>query len=336
MVSLKELAKAAGVSEATASLAMNDRPGVNASTKERVRQLADTLGYIPNKTAQNLAKKTSNLIGMIVPNLINTNYCRVVQIAEDWLRARGYKIIIATSKNNYQYEREMIEQFVAFRVEGVVIFPVTKENPDPTYVNLLKRHQIPFVFLGGRYQEISATCVMEDFYQSTYQAASYLYDHGGRSFCILTGYAASVSTQLRLKGLRNALASSGQSFPAENHFSLENTDYSCAFDLFDRLLSQGRQFDSVIAVNASVGLAVYAAAVKHGLHVPTDLSIISADISMVTLPSNVIRMNLTNIAQDTSGIVETALEKLFEQIAGAEKTEIIYIPSSLVIGDSTR
>ena len=98
MVSLKELAKAAGVSEATASLAMNDRPGVNASTKERVRQLADTLGYIPNKTAQNLAKKTSNLIGMIVPNLINTNYCRVVQIAEDWLRARGYKIIIATSK----------------------------------------------------------------------------------------------------------------------------------------------------------------------------------------------------------------------------------------------
>lgn len=336
MVSLKDLAKAAGVSEATASLAMNDRPGVNASTKKRIRQLADTLGYIPNKTAQNLAKKTSNLIGMIVPNLINTNYCRVVQIAEDWLRARGYKIIIATSKNNYQYEREMIEQFVAFRVEGVVIFPVIKENPDPTYVNLLTRHHIPYVFLGGRYQEISATCVMEDFYQSTYQAASYLYDHGGRSFCILTGYAASVSTQLRLKGLHDALSSFGKDFPVENHFALESTDYPCAFELFDRLLSQGRQFDSVIAVNASVGLAVFAAAIKHGLHVPSDISIISADISTVTLPSNIIRINLTNIAQNTSSMVETALEKLFEQIAGTQKTEIIYIPSTLVIGDSTK
>lgn len=336
MASLKELAKAAGVSEATASLAMNDRPGVNASTKEHIRRMADTLGYIPNRTAQNLARRTSNLIGMIVPNLINTNYGQVVQIAEDWLRARGYKIIIATSKNNYQYEKEMIEQFVAFRVEGVVIFPMVKGNPDPSYVNLLWKHKIPFVFLGGCYREIEGTCVMEDHRESTYRAASYLYDRGGRSFCLLTGCKSIVSAQLRLKGMQDALKAHGQEFPEENHFALDNTDYVCAYALFDRLLTEGKQFDSVVASNSSVGLAVYAAAVKHGIRVPEDLSIISSDITLITMPSNVIRMNLTNILQNTTQIVETALEELFAHIGGSQETKTIYIQSDMIIGDSTR
>lgn len=336
MASLKELAKAAGVSEATASLAMNDRPGVNASTKERIRQLADTLGYIPNRTAQNLARRTSNLIGVIVPNLVNTNYGRVVQIAEDWLRARGYKIIITTSKNNPQYEKEMIEQFVAFRVEGVVIFPIVKDNPDPSYVNLLNKHKIPFVFLGGRYSEIEGTCVMEDFYESTYRATSYLYDRGGRFFCLLTGCKSIVNTQLRMKGMQDALMNHGQIFPEENHFVLENSDYSCAYTLFDQLLSSGKRYDSVITVNSSVGLAVYAVAVKHGLRVPEDVSIISSDITLITLPTNIPRTNLTNILQDTPKIVETALEELFSHINGSKDIKTIYIQSDMIIGDSTR
>lgn len=336
MASLKELAKAAGVSEATASLAMNDRPGVNASTKEHIRRLADSLGYIPNRTAQNLARRTSSLIGMIVPNLINTNYGHVVQIAEDWLRARGYKIIIATSKNNYQYEKEMIEQFVAFRVEGVIIFPVVKDNPDPSYVNLLTKHKIPFVFLGGRYREIDGTCVMEDFYESTGRAASYLYHRGGRSFCLLTGCKSIVSTQLRLKGMQDALKICGQEFPEDNHFALESTDYACACTMFEQLLEKGRTFDSVITVNASVGLAVYAAAIKHGFRVPEDISIISSDITLITLPANITRMNLTNILQNTTQIVETALEELFAQIGGSKENKTLYIKSDLIIGDSTR
>ncbi|MGN0999042.1 MAG: LacI family DNA-binding transcriptional regulator [Faecousia sp.] len=336
MASLKELAKAAGVSEATASLAMNDRPGVNASTKEHIRQLADRMGYIPNRTAQNLARRTSNLIGMIVPNLINTNYGLVVQLAEDWLRARGYKIIIATSKNNPQYEEEMIEQFVAFRVEGVVIFPMVKGNPDPSYVNLLKKHNIPFVFLGGRYREINGTCVMEDFYESTFRAASYLYERGGRSFCLQTGCRSIASTQLRLKGIQDALSARGLDFPAENHFALESSDYSCAYALFDRLLTEGRNFDCVITVNDPVGLAAYAAATKHGLRVPEDLSIISSDITLITLPTNITRINLTNIQQNTTRIVETALEELFAHIAGSKEIKTIYIRSDLIIGDSTR
>ena len=336
MISLKELAKAAGVSEATASLAINNRPGINAATKEHILQLADSLGYIPNRTAQSLARKSSGLIGMIIPNLINTNYGQAVQLAEDWLRARGYRIIIATSKNNYRYEKEMIEQFIAFRVEGVIIFPTVKENPDPTYVNLLTKHNIPFVFLGGRYREIDATCVMEDFYESTYRATTYMYERGGRSFCLITGCKSIVSTSLRLNGMRDALRTHGQDFSDDSHFALENTDYSCAYALFDKLLKTGHNFDSVVTVNASVGLAVYSASVNHGLRVPEDVSIVSSDITLITIPMNTTRINLTNILQNTVMIVETALDELFYHIRGNQDNKIIHIKSDLIIGDSTR
>ena len=113
-VTLKGLAAAAGVSEATASLAMNDRPGVNAVTRANIQALAKQLGYIPCKNARSLAKKRSGLIGMIVPNISNSNYSSLVQLAENSLLEKGFQMILATSRSNASYERDMIDKQIKY------------------------------------------------------------------------------------------------------------------------------------------------------------------------------------------------------------------------------
>ena len=186
-ITLKELAKAAGVSEATASLAMNNRPGVSPITKASIQELAQTLGYIPSQSAQALAMKRTGLIGMIIPNISNINYSELVQLTENCLTSKGYRMILATSRNNPAYECDMIKQFISFRVEGVIIYPSIKRNPDPSYLNLLKENNIPFVYLGGYYRGIDAPTSMNDYYGSTAQLVELLLNGGGKKICLVSG-----------------------------------------------------------------------------------------------------------------------------------------------------
>lgn len=332
-ISLKELAKQAGVSEATVSLAMNNRPGVNAATRQRILELAKTIGYIPSVTAQTLAKQKSGLIGVIVPNLSNNNYSSLVQLAEDRLLSCGYKMILATSKSNPEYEKDMIQRFVSFRTEGVIIYPSIKDNPDPSYLEILNQYHIPFIFLGGRYRNVDASCVMPDFYQTAYNSAEYLYQRGGRHFCLISGCRSIVSNTLRRQGISDLLAEHGLTFEDSRHIALEHTNYDAAYDCFNTLLDSGMVVDSVFAVNTYVGLAVYNAVIEHGLRVPEDLSIISGDM---TMPPKACCIPLTSIRQNNSKMVEHTLNELFRKIKGKIENAQECIASEFIPGASTK
>ena len=332
-ISLKELAKEAGVSEATVSLAMNNRPGVNAATRQRIHELAKAMGYIPSVTAQTLAKQKSGLIGMIVPNITNNNYSALVQLTEERLLNCGYKMILATSKSDPEYERDMIQRFVSFRTEGVIIYPSIKDNPDPSYLNILHQYHIPFIFLGGRYRNIEASCVMPDYYQSSYNAAKYLYQRGGRHFFLMSGCRSIVSNSLRRQGISDLLAEHGVPFEDSRHIALTHTNYDAAYECFNTLLDAGTVIDSVFAVNTYAGLAVYNAAIEHGLRVPEDLSIISGDMSM---PPKACCIALTSIVQNNVEMVEHALSELFSKIKGKTETVQECIASTFISGDSTK
>lgn len=334
-VTLKGLAAAAGVSEATASLAMNDRPGVNAVTRANVQALAKQLGYIPCKNARSLAKKRSGLIGMIVPNISNSNYSSLVQLAENSLLEKGFQMILATSRSNASYERDMIEQFISLRTEGVIIYPSIRHNPDPSYLNLLWENRIPFTYLGGYYRSIDAPVSMVDYFSSVAAATHYLIDHGCRRPCLVSGCRTLVSNTLRFQGVADALKSIGVEFCQEDHYELPSTDYDAAFSLANDLLD-GNVFpyDSVIAVNSYTAMAFYNAILAHGLRVPEDVSIISGD---ATLRPDVSKVQLTSIRQNNPRMIQEALRLLFEQIKnpGSPYSKVV-VPTDFVVGKTTR
>ena len=332
-ISLKEVAKQAGVSEATASLALNNRPGVNSKTRQKIQTIAKELGYIPSITAQTLATQKSGLIGFILPNIENGTYSLITRLIENKLRRLGYKMIFATSDNNIEYEKDMIERFVSFRTEGVIIYPIIKNNPDPSYVNILSQYKIPFVFLGGYYKGINTSCVMSNYYGALRNATEYLFNKGGREFYYFGGCPSIASNIMRFQGMKDFLSTKNIDLACDRYIELQNTNYDCAYDECNKLLSKNVAVDSIIAANDYVGMAVYTSIIEHNYRVPEDISIISFNSN---LPKGIRKISLSYIEQFTERQVDMALNFLFEQMKGQSTNKREFLDTELILGDSTR
>ena len=112
MVKLKDVAHRAGVSEATASLVLNDRPGVNARTRERVFKAANDLGYTPNSIARNLATRRSRTIGLVVTDIGNPFFGALTKQVDRCVKSRGYGLILSLTDDDIAKEDAVIQSFV--------------------------------------------------------------------------------------------------------------------------------------------------------------------------------------------------------------------------------
>lgn len=331
---MKKLAQIAGVSEATASLAMNNRPGVKAATRENIQRLAKEYGYIPSQNAQSLALKKSGLIGMIIPNISNSNYAGLVESVEALLREKGYHLIVATSRSDANYEKEMIEQFIAFRVEGVILYPSIKYNKDPSYVSLLNSYNIPFVYIGGYYRQVDGPVCINDYVESMRLVVNALLDSGCRRICLVSGDKSIVSNSLRHQGIRDIMLANNLPFSDENHISLEKSDYHHAYATFSQMMKDAFEYDAVITVNALTALGIYNAAIENGISVPRDLSIVAGDCY---LPQKACAISLTAIRFDSDLLVQRAVDILLSQIQGiALESKWVTVSPMLIQGESTR
>jgi LacI family transcriptional regulator len=331
--SLKQIAQTAGVSEATASLALNNRPGVNTETRQRICDVAKELGYIPNISARVLAKQKSGLIGVIVPNLVNLIYSTFVRAIEEALRTRGYKMILATNESNVDYEKAMLEHFTSFRVEGVIVYPIIQENPNPGYLNMLTVYDIPFIFLGGYYKGVKASHVMSDLYGAICGATEYLCERGARNFYYVGGCKSIVTNSLKINALRDTLRQKGLSFKASQYIELAGTNYQNAHDAAEQFFSDTSAVDALFVADAYTSLAVYNVLVEKGFRIPEDIQLISFDN---LIPPEICKVRLTCIEQNISEIVKTILEELFAKINGNKVDKNILVATRLVVRDTTR
>lgn len=332
-VSLKDIAKAAGVSEATASLALNGRKGVNEKTKERVLNIAKEMGYVGSDNAKSLARRKSGLIGVMVPNISNLFYSNLVRHIERALRDMGYKMILVTTESNINYEKEMIKRFVAFRVEGAIIYPSIKENDRPDYINILEQNGIPMVFIGNYYPGIDAPHVMSDLYHGVREAVDYLYITGCRNFYYVGGCKTIVSNQLKEKAIQDYLQERGINFPDNHYLELEHTRYENAYIRMDALMTSGNPVDAVIAADAFTSLAVYNVLRKHNVAVPEQVSIISFDNLIYP---DICVTRLSCIEQDLDSIVNCTLQNLQSMIRDQSHGVSHLTPTKLILRDTTR
>lgn len=331
-VKLKDIAIAAGVSEGTASLAVNGRPGVNDKTRARVLAIAKEMGYVPSANAKSLAEKKSGLIGVLVPNISNLFYSTLVRRLESVLRNMGYQMIMATTESSKEYEEKIVEQFVSFRVEGAIIYPSIKENQHPDYLNILKLNGIPLVFIGSYYPGIQAPHIMSDLYGGVRQAMEYLYETGCRSFYYVGGCKTIISNRLKIMAIRDVLEENGIPFSDDRYIELPHTRYEYAYEAFDRALTQAPCPDAVIAADVFTGLAVYNLLSARQISVPGQVSIMNFDN---LLQPEICAVPLSCIEQNIPEIVEHAIEALFQQMKGEEAADCL-IPTRLILRDTTK
>ena len=127
MASIKDVAKLAGVSTATVSRVLADKPHVRPEVKEQVRAAVATLGYRPNRMASNLRKQTSNVIGLLVSDIRNPFFTAVARAIEDEAHARQMNVFLCNTDEDIEKERHYLNTLLAENVAGIILSP-TQES----------------------------------------------------------------------------------------------------------------------------------------------------------------------------------------------------------------
>lgn len=144
---IKELAKACGVSEGTVDRAVNNRSGIKESTKQHILEMAEQMDYRPNHLAKSLATGSTKTIGIVSVDLSNNFFALLVESIEQTAREHGYFVNLALSHNDPEKEMEAIRYMAERRVDGIILFPLGKGNKFSTF---LKKLNIPIVTIYNR------------------------------------------------------------------------------------------------------------------------------------------------------------------------------------------
>ena len=143
-VTIKDVARAAGVSYSTVSRALSGSPGISEETRERIVRLCHEMGYTPNVVARSMVMKTTKLLGLIVTDISNPFMSELAYYIDGQARARGYNIILCNSLHNLEQERSLFELMIGRKVDGVILLPAETESYR-TLSELLPRLSTVFV-----------------------------------------------------------------------------------------------------------------------------------------------------------------------------------------------
>ena len=199
-VTLKDVAKAAGVSYATVSRALSGSSQIGSETRERVLKLCDEMGYTTNFVARSMVTKRTNLIGLVVPSVDNQFMSELAYHAEVSARAHGYNIMLCDSGPDLKQEKTVFKLLLGRQVDGILIVPQSSRSYDnlKSYLD-----QVPTVFLSENLRSQPQSYVAVDNSLGTYLGTQYLYELGHRDI-LYFGQRRSTTHQLRAEGYMKA------------------------------------------------------------------------------------------------------------------------------------
>jgi LacI family transcriptional regulator len=332
-VKIKDIAKMAGVSEATVSLSLNDSPLVKEETKIKIKEIAIELGYVPNAVARNLAKSRSKTIGLIVPDIENIYYGKLVKHIDENIREAGYDTILAISNDKSSIERQFINKFISQKVEGVIIAPINQLNSDIKYLNILERHGIALVCATAYYPGINTPFIMVDLEEGTYRLVRYLLDIGHRNIVFLCGSRSVITTSMRIEGYIKAFTERALAYDDSNFIECSRIDYDEACDIAEKLMMSGKDIDAIITINDIMALGVLNVLKANKIKVPGDISLAGYDNVIF---SSIASVAITTVNQDIKSISRNAVNMLFNKIKGMDNfNEKMFLKPEIIIREST-
>jgi len=333
IIKLKDVAERAGVSEATASLVLNNKPGIKESTRHKVLDAAAALGYTPNGTAQSLATNKTKTIGLVVTDIENPFFGSLTKHIDQAIRSYGYGLILSVSNDNIETEDKILQDFLRKRVEGIIIVPSFTKRLDFRIYETLEKRKIPFIFTTTFYPGYENRSVMTDFPRGTYLLVKYLLDMGHRSIGFFLSSDPTVAlSALRIEGYRRALAEKGLSVEPDMIIPCARPDYHAAYQEATLFLRRKKP-DALIAINDYMALGIKRAAEEQGYLIPEQLSIAGYDdVAFASLSE----IPLTTVRQDIPAIGKQSVYTLFNLIEGKRTShEQILIPAELIVRQST-
>lgn len=310
-----DVARLAQVSKATVSAVLNDRPGVSAQTRQRVMEVVKKINYRPNPVARSLSLRTTKSIGLVIKEIDNPYFAKVMKGVFDVCSQRGYTVLLGSSEESPETELQSVETLTEQRVDGLIISPLQASSNDLHYLASLIARRFPLVTLG-EVKNYTTNVVDIDNVAASYEAVCYLIKRGHGKIAYFSGPAISAYSQDRLEGYRQAHLD--HSLPLHKELV-----YNCGAYV-ENGLALGKQVFSgedrptaVFCFNDLVAIGVIDSVLALGLRVPDDVAVIGFDdIDFARFT----RIPLTTVHVPVHEIGARAAELLIRQLDGNNTT----------------
>lgn len=331
MIRLKDIAARAGVSVMTVSKALRGEPDVAAATRERIKQLARQLGYVPNSAAQGLRSQTSKMFGVVISSISNPIFTRMVRALEETAAEAGYDLLFSQSMNRPEREEVCIRRQVARRVDGLFISPVYRIETEAFIYRELLARGTPVVLLGHPAIFCNAfTSVAPDDQLAAYHVTRHLLELGHRRIVFLSGKVFAPWARERLEGYQRALREAGLE-PDERLIFYAGSTIEDGRMAGLQMLNENCKFTAVQAVNDLVAVGCAETLVSQGIKIPQEVSI--AGFGNI-LTSEHFRVPLTTVRQPKYRLGVAAMETM-AKLLRRDRTESRRLPAELVVREST-
>ena len=279
-MNIQEVARRIGVSVATVSRTFNAPQQVNAATRERVRRMAQDLGYVPNASARTLRTSRSRVLGVLLPTLTNPVFAECLEGVAEAAHAAGYSILPMTTHYDTALETRCVALLQGASVDGLLL---VVSNPDTSQaLRHLQQAGTPYVLLYNRHPR--HPCISADNEAAVAQVVARLVDMGHRRLLMVSGQlSASDRAQQRYKGFLQGLEHRRLKGPALLEVPFME---SAAEQLASRLRAEDRP-TALVCSNDLLALRCLRAAHLAGLRVPRDVSVVGFDgiaLGLDTMP----------------------------------------------------
>ncbi|MFK3811757.1 LacI family DNA-binding transcriptional regulator [Bacillus halotolerans] len=324
-----DVAKEANVSISTVSKVLNNTGNISEKTKNRIWKVIEELQYQPSVVTS--ARKMMKTIGLLIPDIANPFMAELARAVEDSGRKKDFSVIICSTDNHSLREEEYITMLKQKHVDGIIVATGLKNSQA---IRELIESDMPVVMLSRDIPHLPVDTVVADDFKGGYEAAVHLAHLGHANIAVIAEKINNTSIKNRVIGFKEGLRVSGIQIDESAILDCPY-DLSASKDISLKLLNQKHRPTAVFVTTELLALGVLQAARQLHISIPSSLSLIGFDNSILAKISD---PQLTTIAQPTEEMGEKAIELLMDGMADSKQKKVIQrvmLSPSLIVRDST-
>ncbi len=330
-ISLKDLADELGVSISTVSRALKDNPIISPDLTQKIKSLAAERNYIPNPLAMGLLRQQTKMIGVIVPDLVTHFYSSVISGIEEVAKENGYYILISSSNESFEKEKESIQNLLKSRVEGLIVC-ISQQTSSFEHFRQLTENDIPLVFFDRVAEMQDVPTVTVDGVEAAKNVTRHFYENGCRRIAYISGPEHLNISKKRKEGYLKGLQECGLQFNPDLLVEC-NLNTEEATLATQKLLGLEKIPDAIFGINDTIAFAAMKEIKKHKLKIPDDIALVGFTDEF---HSTVVEPALTSVTHPTLQMGRETARLFFKCIETGENiSENVVLPTSLVVRDSS-
>lgn len=313
-ITIKEIAKEAGVSIATVSMILNNKDkNITSATRMRVLDVVKKYNYVPNAMAGSLVTQRTHIVGLILPDITNPFFPGIARGAEDKANESGYSIIFCNTDDKLEVEEKYIETLTKKMADGIII---AHSSSSEKMSEILERCKVPIILIDRDfYSENIRGKVLVNNLEGAYKGVTYLINKGYKKIAYLSGSLKTRTARDRLDGYKKALSDNSLEYD-EKLIKYGEYRIDWGKNGINELLFENKNFDCIFCGNDLIAVGAIKELKKNGYNIPEDIGVMGFDDIYL---AGLVEPSLTTVRQPNYQMGYQAMELLLKTLSTPDK-----------------